>query len=339
MLAFGCAVTDDDLYESCALPGIELAREPEPDTPILTFGSSGSVFRSYNLLLEKAKEHGGLEAFVILHQDAEITDPDFLAKIRAALTDPEVALVGCAGAVDVRSIAWWEGSVTWASFTHRFEEYGGGELPALTWLPDKTPVYAGTGEVDTIDGFVMAFSPWAIENLRFDETIGGALHGYDFDICMQARAAGKKVVTADLRVIHHHSLVLIRGVEGWMEAHIKLAEKWNDSLPIPTEDWRRRARMAEAQAAAVRLGHGASELICEWRMAALQDEMDRIEGSLSWRITAPLRWVARLLRGGKPKRVKTVEPEPLPASMPGQAATSDVELTSDEPYDLTGDER
>ena len=78
MLAFGCAVTDDELYERCALPGIELAREPEPDTPILTFGSCGSVFRSYNLLLDKAKEHGGLEGFVILHQDAEIIDPDFL---------------------------------------------------------------------------------------------------------------------------------------------------------------------------------------------------------------------------------------------------------------------
>ena len=150
---------------------------------------------------------------MIVHQDAEIVDPDFLAKIREALSDPDVALVGCAGAVDVRSIAWWEGSVTWASFTHRFDEYGGGDIPALSWIPEQIPVYAETGEVDTIDGFVIAFSPWAIENLRFDETIGGVLHGYDFDICMQARAAGKKVVTADLRVIHHHSLVLISSVD------------------------------------------------------------------------------------------------------------------------------
>ena len=45
----------------------------------------------------------------------------------------------------------------------------------------------------------MVLSPWAVRELRFDESLG-KLHGYDFDICMQARAAGKKVVTADFRV-------------------------------------------------------------------------------------------------------------------------------------------
>ena len=41
----------------------------------------------------------------------------------------------------------------------------------------------------------MVLSPWAVRELRFDESLG-KLHGYDFDICMQARAAGKKVVDA-----------------------------------------------------------------------------------------------------------------------------------------------
>ena len=68
------------------------------------------------------------------------------------------------------------------------------------------------------------------DNLRFDESLG-QMHGYDFDICMQARAAGKKVVTADLQVVHHHSLRLIDDPESWIKAYMRLAEKWDEQLP------------------------------------------------------------------------------------------------------------
>ena len=59
---------------------------------------------------------------------------------------------------------------------------------------------------------MIVLSPWAVRNLSFDERISGR-HGYDVDICLQARAAGKRVVTADLRVIHHHSLELLEDPE------------------------------------------------------------------------------------------------------------------------------
>lgn len=300
MFAFGVAVTDDEIFRDFAGPGIELASEP--DTTALVYGAVGSIFRSYNMLLDRAAGLAGfddLEGFVLIHQDAGIEDADFLPKVRQALSDPDVAIVGCAGAVDVRSIAWWEGSVTWASFTHRFDEYGGGEIPALSWVPDQLPVQAKLGEVESVDGFVMAFSPWAVQNLRFDETIGGALHGYDFDICMQARQAGKKIVTADLRVAHHHSLKLITEVEAWIETHIKLADKWHHVVPMPTDDWRVRARRAEAELAATRLTAGAGELIWKHRVLELEKKQLAFEASSSWRITAPLRWIRRRLRGGR----------------------------------------
>ena len=60
---------------------------------------------------------------------------------------------------------------------------GGGELPALSWKTEELPSYAHTGEVDTVDGFVLALSPWAVRNVRFDESLG-QLHGYDFDFCL-----------------------------------------------------------------------------------------------------------------------------------------------------------
>ena len=131
------------------------------------------------------------------------------------------------------------------------------------------PPFAQLGEVDSIDGFVMALSPWAMQNLRFDESLG-KIHGYDFDACMQVRAAGKKVVTADLQVVHHHSLRLIEDVESWINAYMQVAEKWDEQLPHNGSrdgDWEWRARRAEAEASAARLMGGLEELlrVAHWK--------------------------------------------------------------------------
>jgi Glycosyltransferase like family len=280
VIAFGVSVTEPEVYERCAEPGIRLVAEP--DTEILAHWSTGSVFRSYNMLMDQAKKLEGLEALVLIHQDAEIIDPDFLKKIREALSDPDVAIVGCAGAIGVRNIAWWDGSVTWASFTHRYEELGGGEVPALAWTPEETPTYAQTGEVETVDGFVLGLTPWALEELRFDESLGQAIHGYDFDLCLQAREKGKKVVTADLKVVHHHDLKLIRDVGNWIEAHIKVAEKWDGRMPLvgqegDPEDWKARARRAEAQASAERMIALSARLYRDARIEHLMRQRQRIE--------------------------------------------------------------
>ena len=294
MILFGTAVTDLETYDGCAAPGILLVAEP--DSEVVAHQSAGSLFRNYNMLLDQAAAHDDLEALVLVHQDAEIVDPEFCEKIRAALREPEVAIVGCAGAVGVRGIAWWEGAVTWASFTHRYRELGGGEFPSLSWADDEPlPSLALTGEVDSVDGFVMAVSPWAGRNLRFDESLG-TLHGYDFDFCMQARAAGKKVVSQDFRVVHHHSLELISNPEAWIEAHVRVAEKWDGRLPTGekgTVDWRQRALRAEAEAAAAK-GEAISE---GFQRKATARQLERVTESRSWRLTAPLRWWRQLFRG------------------------------------------
>ena len=102
-------------------------------------------------------------------------------------------------------------------------------------------------EVDSIDGLIMVLSPWAVRELRFDESLG-KLHGYDFDICMQARAAGKKVATAPFRVIHR-SPAPISDPEVWIQTYVRLAEKWRDELPDTGAEPEQRALRAEAEAA------------------------------------------------------------------------------------------
>jgi GT2 family glycosyltransferase len=289
MIAFGCSITDARAYERYAEPGIR--RAAEADSEVLIFRDAGSIFRAYNLLCEQAGRLEGLEALVLVHQDAELVDPDLCQKLRRAFRDPEVALAGCGGAVGVRSIAWWEGSITWASYTHRFEEMGGGEIPGLSWH-ERHPEYAQTGEVDSLDGVLIAMSPWAVRELHFDESIA-RLHGYDLDICLQARAEDKKVVTIDTRLVHHHSLDLMEDPEGWIAAHMRVAEKWSDLLEDGrTQDWRMRARRAEAEAGATRLQLRAAQ----HHITRLAEDFDSLRRSRSWRLTAPVRALGRLFR-------------------------------------------
>ncbi len=297
MFVFGCAITDEDTYNRCAAPGIALAAAQEEGTEVLPFGAIGSLFRNYNMLLDRVKDRDDVEGLILLHQDSEIVDPDFMKKVRRGLSDPDVAILGCAGSIGVRDIAWWEGAVTWASYTHRFEEMGGGEIPAMTWREDEMPSYARTGEVDTVDGFCMVLTPWAVRNLRFDESLG-LLHGYDLDICLQAREQGKKVAVEDMRVVHHHNLELISDVESWIDAHMRVAEKWDNRMPnigYAGGDWKYRARRAEADAAAARMLFAAEKIIHHAHFQPVWDELHRMRSTKSWRWTAPLRRLQRAL--------------------------------------------
>ncbi len=293
MIAFGCAITRPEEYARCAEPGIR--RAAEPDSAVYAMPSAGSLFRNYNALLDRAAEREDLEALVLVHQDTEIVEADFCRTARAALAEPDVGVVGCVGAVGVRSIAWWEGSVSLASFVHRYGEHGGGDLPAFSWSWPDAPPYARVGEVDTLDGFLLVLPPWTVRNLRFDESLG-TQHGYDFDFCLQVRAAGRRVMTADLRAIHHHSLDLVNDPEGWIAAHMRIAEKWDGRLPgvgTAPGTWKERARRAEAERDAARLADHARSLQAEARIRELEHGLGETTGSISWRITAPLRRVAR----------------------------------------------
>ena len=293
MIAFGAAITRPDVYRACAEPGIR--RAAEGDSVIYAEPSAGTIFASYNALLDRAAAHDDLEALVLVHQDTEIMSPDLCATIRTTLADPDVAVVGCVGAIGVRSIAWWEASVTLASFINRYEEYGGGDLHSFSWDWDEAPADARAGEVETLDGFAHVLAPWAVRNVRFDESLG-AFHGYDLDYCLQVREAGRKVVTADFRAIHHRPLQMLPDPDEWVDAHIRLAEKWDGRMPRigrAPGTWRERALRAEAERDAAHAIARSTALEIEARTAMLEHSLVETRTSISWRITAPLRLFRR----------------------------------------------
>ena len=292
MIAFGTSIVDPAAYMRYARPGIHAAAEP--GAKVYAFEAVGSVCRSGNLLLDAAAGRDDLEALVLVDEHVALDEPDLCTKLRAALSDPDVAVVGWMGAAGVRTIAWWEGRISRGPVLHEYDEHGGGRLAACSWADvDESPA-----EVDAVDGRIMALSPWAVRNLRFDERLQLGI-GYDVDYCLQARAAGRKVVTAGIRATHHHPLKLVRKEEVWVEGHIRMAEKWDGRFPgEPAEDidWKARARRAEAEREVARTMAYSATMRADARVQPLEDELAAMTDSAAWRATAPLRALNRLRR-------------------------------------------
>jgi glycosyl transferase family 2 len=292
LIAFGSSISGAEAYRRYAEPGIRLAAEP--DSEMFAYAAVEPVGRTYNLILEAASARQDLEALVLVHPHTEIVDPEFCAKIRAALADAEVGAVGCAGARKTESIAWWEGDVVCAPVRQRYEEYGGGEIDSVPWARRQPP----PAEVQTLDGQLLVLSPWAVRNIRFDETLLLG-HGFDLDFSLQLRQAGRKVVVADLRVVHHRSLELISDLAVWVEAHIQIAHKWNGTLveePADEAGWKRRARRAEARREAARAIAMSESLKLDARVLELERELEQKTSTISWKLTASLRAINRLRR-------------------------------------------
>ncbi|HZU59822.1 MAG TPA: glycosyltransferase [Solirubrobacteraceae bacterium] len=310
MIAFGASISGAEAYRRYAQPGID--RAAEPDSQVYAFASVEPIARTYNLILDAAGHRDDLEALVLVHPHTEIVDPQFLTKVRRALEDPAVGIVGSAGASGVRSLAWWEGQVTAAPGRQRYDEFGGGSLPAFSWTRSAPP----PAEVEAVDGQLLVLSPWVVRNLRFDESLHYN-HGFDVDLCLQARAAGRRVMVADLRLAHHRSIELVKDLDVWAQAHRQLARKWDSvftEAPSDEAGWKRRARYAEARREACRAIAFSQAMKRDAGVLELERELDLTRASLSWRVTAPLRVAKRWWRSrGEEETGGVREPEGLPA--------------------------
>ncbi len=285
MIAFGSAMTDPEAFRRYARPGI--ARAAEPDSEIYAVAAVGAISRGYNLLLDRAARQEGLEALVLVHQEVEIADPAFCSKIRRAFEDPDVAVVGVAGATGVRSIAWWEGEISCGTVMQRYQEYGGGEQPAFCFK-ERGPAPA---EVEAVDGFLMALSPWAVHNLRFDESLCARLRLRPRLLPAGARGRQARRHREPSRGAPSRELELIDDLDLWMVAHAQAAEKLEDRLAgaAPAGTWKERARRAEADRDGARTVAYSTAYGADAELAPLERELEEMEQSLSWRITAPLR--------------------------------------------------
>jgi hypothetical protein len=218
VIAFGCATTDEQEFRAHAAPSIE--RVSETGSLLMRRHGYTSIHEPYNEMLAEAAEDDDLEAVVLLHQDVSIDDEHFLPKVRGMLAaSSETAVLGVAGSRAPRGLAWWEG-----------ECHGRFESPALTPTGSRTTYSRGVHEVDSVDGMLLVLSSWAARELRFDGDLSGPLDGYDMDICLQARARGRRVVTGEFDVSHYTTYDRFFDRRRWVRASVALQRKWATDL-------------------------------------------------------------------------------------------------------------
>ncbi len=149
-------------------------------------GDGQGIPRVYNAILAAARSERDCEGVVLLHDDVEIIDPDFRAKTLAALREPEVGVVGVVGGRGLVDAQWWTARVT------------AGRVFESRHLQDLGVPHA---DVDVVDGLFLALAPPAFERLSVDEGLA-FFHGYDIDLCLQARESGLRVVVRQIDLLH-----------------------------------------------------------------------------------------------------------------------------------------
>jgi len=123
------------------------------------------------------------------------------------------------------------------------------------------------------------------------------------------RPAWRKLMAADLHVIHHRGIDLNGDLDLWTEEHKEIADKWDGRLPgAPPrpEDWKARARLAEAEREAARAHAYSVFSRREAQLAPLERELTEMTDTTGWKLTAPLRQLNALRRrardGSRPAR-------------------------------------
>lgn len=181
------------------------------NAPLLALSGQTSIAATYNTIMT-ADILDDADALILLHDDLEILDPNAEAKILVALSDPDVGAVGVAGARDVESLAWWDYTV----IGHQQIDSGMIDFDA-----------SRTGDVDILEGSLLALSPAAFGSLWFDDRDG--FHGYDGDLALKLRRLGLRSVVIDLDTHHHTRAGFTSDASAhlWREANERFTEAWN----------------------------------------------------------------------------------------------------------------
>ena len=217
MLLVGSPVVADGArFKEITLPSLERVLD-RGDVILSSTGDIRGIAAVYNDFVREARTRSDCEALVLLHDDVEIVDPNFRAKILAAVREERVGVVGTVGAADLHSAGWWAGRYT----AGRVFESRGSMQPG----PPRA-------DVDVVDGLLMAISPRAF-HIMFDEQMCPRFHGYDVDYCLQVRAAGLRVTVRPIEVLHRTK----GGFGDWdtySDAARAIAAKWPKYIRPPT---------------------------------------------------------------------------------------------------------
>ncbi len=224
MICFATCVGYPDKLRDIAIPGIVHSMHGESYNHLTRKSNGYDIFPIYADLMAAAHAQKA-EALVLMHDDLEFRDVALSEKIRDVFKDPTVAIVGCVGARNVKSLRWWEGDKRGyaTDAPHGVHSYG---------FAEGYPC-----EVDSVDGMFLVLSPWAIENLTLRGLGYEGLHGYAEELCFQARSKGKRVVVARIDAFHHTKGGVTGDMAAWNRSEEVFAKRWPVTEEKPADPW------------------------------------------------------------------------------------------------------
>jgi hypothetical protein len=179
---------------------------------VIAMSGQTSIAAAYRAIASVAEVRGA-EALILLHDDLELLDPQAEEKILGAIRSGS-DLVGMAGGGSAAGIGWWAQSPVGAT---RCDDPGS---PVVDFGQRS-------GDVETLDGALLAMSSWAVRHTYFDTRYPG-FHGYDADISAQVRRGRRRVSVIDIDT-HHHTRLGFKSAESeadWWTADAIFREKW-----------------------------------------------------------------------------------------------------------------
>jgi GT2 family glycosyltransferase len=178
-----------ELFELCVIDNASTDGTPE-------FFATASlpVARRYqrnaeNVGLIRALNQGaalaGGDVLCFLHNDTEMRDVRWLARLRAALEEPGVGLAGLYGARRLRR----DGRYVGRTIVHALE--------------DGTTLRDDVSEVAAVDGVCLTLRRTVFDAVGgFDEGYG-FFHGYDRDLSFAVRETGHRCLVVNVPFVHH----------------------------------------------------------------------------------------------------------------------------------------
>ncbi len=212
---------------------------------------------------------------MLVHPHTEIVDPRFCPpRCETCCVIPMSAVVGCAGATGVRSIAWWEGQVTAAPSVQQYGEYGGGELPAFSWTEQAPPPCRGRDHRRPVAGAVAVggAQPPLRRGAACSTTASTSTSAFrsgrpaagswsrTSEPCFTARSSWSGTWTCGSR-----------RTSGWPRS----GTACSTPEPADEEAWKRRARHAEADREAARAIAFSKSLKLDARVLELEREFEQ----------------------------------------------------------------
>jgi GT2 family glycosyltransferase len=173
----------------------------------------------------------GGDVLCFLHNDTEMRDVRWLARLRAALEEPGVGLAGLYGVRRLRR----DGRYVGRTIVHTLEGSG-------TLRDDVV-------EVAAVDGVCLTVSrPVLTEVGGFDEGYG-FFHGYDRELSFAVRAAGYRCVVVNAPFVHRGGgtrtgaaapVTTATDLAQRRAALTRFATRWKHRLPSDVRPWRDR---------------------------------------------------------------------------------------------------